>query len=270
LFEPVEVLLLQPAFRIIPLTIILHKFIYEQWASICIEIYRIIYLMYDIQIKKQAKLFRKKGKSIYEIARIMDLRPTTISYWCKDIKLSDFLIRKISNEGKKKARMAMLVYTEKQRMERLHRQATEREIGRKWLGRLSRRDLTMVGLGLYWGEGYKGSNGELGFTNSNPDIIHFCLNWLAIFDISKKDLIFHLTINAIFTGQEKRLKRFWFTKLGVTENQFTKTTLIKSALKKADTSRRNTYRGILRVKVRRGNALKNRILGALEHISACA
>jgi len=226
--------------------------------------------MYGIHIKKQAELFRKKGKSIYEIARTMNLRPTTVSYWCKDIKLSDFLIRKISNEGKKKARQAMLVYTEKQRRERLYRQATEREIGRKLLGRLSRRDLTMVGLGLYWGEGYKGSNSELGFTNSNPDIIRFFLNWLVIFSISKKDLIFRLTINDIFVNQEKRLKRFWFTKLGVRESQFTKTTLIKSTLKKADTSRGNIYKGVLRVKVRRGNALKNRILGALEHISACA
>jgi len=239
----------------------LFLYLYTQYVIIC--------LMYSIQIKNQAVQFRKKGKSIYDIARMLNLKPTTISYWCKDIRLSDSLIKKISNNGKKKARRAMLIYTEKQRMERLHRQATERKVGRKLLGRLSHRDLTMVGLGLYWGEGYKGINGELGFTNSNPDIIRFYLNWLVILGISKKNLIFRLTINNIFMNQEKRLKRFWFTKLGVRESQFTKTTLIKSILKKADPSRGNSYRGILRVKVRRGNALKNRILGALEHISAC-
>jgi hypothetical protein len=226
--------------------------------------------MYDIQIKKQVQCLRKQGKSIYEIARTLNLRPTSISYWCRDIKLSDHLIRKISDEGRKKAIAAMLVYTEKQRVERLLRQTTERQIGAKSLGKLSRRDFTMVGLGLYWGEGYKTSNSELGFTNSNLDIVRFYLSWLTIFGIPKKDLIFRLSINEVFRNQEKRLKQIWLTKLGVKENQFTKTTLIRTVLKKADNSRNNTYTGIIRVKVRRGNALKNRILGALEHISACA
>ena len=269
MFEPVEVLLLQPASCIIPLTIVLHKFIHEQYPSICMDIYCIICLMYDIQIRKQAISLRKRGTSIYEIARIMDLRPTTISYWCKDIKLSDFLIHKISNEGKKKAHRAMLIYTEKQRAKRLHRQAVERRMGSKLLGRLTRRDLMMVGMGLYWGEGYKGNNGELGFTNSNSDIIQFYMNWLAILGVSKKNLIFRLTINNIFRNQERRLRWFWLIKLSVKEEQFTKTTIIKSVLKKVDFSKRDNYKGILRVKVRRGNALKNRILGALEHISAC-
>jgi len=127
----------------------------------------------------------------------------------------------------------------------------------------------LVGLGLYWGEGYKGNNGELGFTNSNPDIIQFYLSWLRLFGISKDDLIFRLTINDAFKMKETHLKQFWIIKLEVKENQFTKTTIIKSVLKKADLSKGNNYRGILRVKVRRGNALKNRILGAIDHISRC-
>jgi len=226
--------------------------------------------MYSIQIKNRAKFLRKKGGSIHDIARKLGLRPTTVSYWCKDIKLSSFIVRMISNEGKKKARAAMLVYTEKQRAGRLQRQAMERKTGKKLLGRLSQRDIMMAGLGLYWGEGYKGNNGELGFTNSNPDVIRFYLSWLTISGVSKKDLIFRLTINYVFRSQVKSLKLFWLKKLGVKENQFTKTTIIKTILKKADISRKNTYKGTLRVKVRRGNALKNKILGALEHISTCA
>ena len=72
-----------------------------------------------------------------------------------------------------------------------------------------------------------------------------------------------------FKMKETHLKQFWIIKLEVKENQFTKTTIIKSVLKKADLSKGNNYRGILRVKVRRGNALKNRILGAIDHISRC-
>jgi DNA-binding transcriptional regulator YdaS (Cro superfamily) len=42
--------------------------------------------MYSIQIKNRAKVLRKGGRSIYTIARILGLKPTTVSYWCKDIK----------------------------------------------------------------------------------------------------------------------------------------------------------------------------------------
>src|SRR3990167_8115058 len=146
--------------------------------------------MYSIQIKNQAKSLRNRGKSIYDIAKILGLNPTTISYWCRDIKLSKSLIQKISDNGKKKTMVAMLVYTEKQRIERLSRQRKERMRGKRLLGKLSSRDLMIVGLGLYWGEGYKGSDGELGFTNSNPDIIKFYLSWLSLLCVPREDLIF--------------------------------------------------------------------------------
>ena len=90
--------------------------------------------MYSIQIKNKAITLRKQGKSIYEISRILNFKPTSVSYWCKDIKLSDILIKKISDNGKKKARKAMLIFTEKQRMERLDRQAAERQTGKTLLG----------------------------------------------------------------------------------------------------------------------------------------
>jgi hypothetical protein len=109
----------------------------------------------------------------------------------------------------------------------------------------------------------------MGFTNSSLDIIRFYLNWLAGYSISKDNLIFRLTINNVFKNKEKQLKQFWLTKLGVKESQFSKTTIIKTSLKKADISKENTYKGTLRVKVGRGNALKNRILGTLEYISSC-
>ena len=225
--------------------------------------------MYSIQIKNQAKSLRNRGKSIYDIAKILGLNPTTISYWCRDIKLSKSLIQKISDNGKKKTMVAMLVYTEKQRIERLSRQRKERMRGKRLLGKLSSRDLMIVCLGLYWGEGYKGSDGELGFTNSNPDIIKFYLSWLSLLCVPREDLIFRLTINDVFKNHAVQIKTFWITRLRVKEGQFSKTTLIKTGLKKADIFNEDTYKGILRVKVRSGNALKNRILGALEHISTC-
>ena len=125
----------------------------------------------------------------------------------------------------------------------------------------------MIGLGLYWGEGYKESNGEMGFTNSNPRMILFYLKWLKLFNISNDQLIFRLTINKIFESEKKKIMNFWMKYLNAKEFQFSKTTIINTNLKKTNTKNIDSYKGILRVKVRRGLILKNKILGAIDAIS---
>ena len=135
------------------------------------------------------------------------------------------------------------------------------------IGSFSERDMFMAGLGLYWGEGYKDSNGELGFTNSNPDMIIFYIKWLSLFGVRKDDLIFRLTINKFFEKYKKEIENFWVQLLLVSEDQFSKTTIIQSILQKASITNVEKYKGILRVKVRKGSVLKNKILGAIEYIT---
>lgn len=223
--------------------------------------------MYSIQIKNRAVRFRKEGKSIYEVARILNLKPTTISHWCKNIQLTKELRNKIDKQGKLKARTAMLVYTEKLRKERMQKVLANKKAGAEIVKSLSSRDFLMIGLGLYWGEGYKYENSELGFTNSNLNIIKFYIKWLNLFKVGKDDLIFRITVNEIFRPQAQMVKQFWVKNLKVKENQFSTTTFIKTNLKKADISNLDTYHGILRVKVRKGGNLRDKIIGAIEQIN---
>ncbi|KKQ26235.1 MAG: hypothetical protein US41_C0038G0005 [Parcubacteria group bacterium GW2011_GWB1_37_13] len=123
-------------------------------------------------------------------------------------------------------------------------------------------------LGLYWGEGYKYENGEFGFTNSNPLMIHFYFKWLKLWDVEKNSLVFRLTLNEFFRKEENNIKLFWINFLGIKKEQFSKTTFIKTSLKKASLKNILKYKGILRVKVRKGTLLRNKILGAIEHISS--
>ncbi len=208
---------------------------------------------------------REQGTSIGDIATSFDIKKSTVSYWCKNIELKESAIQKIKTKGRKKSVQGLLRYSELKRKERIERNYSQKQEGSDFIGDVSKRDILMAGLGLYWGEGYK--EGELGFTNSNPKIIEFYLAWLQIFDISKSDLIFRLTINEIFKSQQGKIKKFWVDLLDVKDSQFSKTTRIKTKLKKAFLKNGQTYKGILRVKVRKGSVLKNKILGAIDHIS---
>jgi len=223
--------------------------------------------MYNIKIKDLVKKIRRNGTSINEIAKKFSMNKSTISYWCRDIKLEESAIRKIKTKGREKSVQGLLRYSEVKRQERIDRTLIYKNIGAQFLGSLSERDIILAGLGLYWGEGYKESNGELGFTNSDSKIIYFYIQWLKLWKVQKTDLIFRLTINNVFKNHQHRIKKFWIDFLEVKDDQFSKTTIIKTNLKKANIKRNNTYKGILRVKVKRGLSLKNKILGAIDHIS---
>lgn len=228
----------------------------------------IIYLMYYPNIKDSVKKMRKKGASIGDISKKFHISKSTISLWCRDIILTKFLIGKIQTKGKMKSVRALLRYSEFKRKERIKRHALQKKEGADMIGSLSNRDILMIGLGLYWGEGYKYENSELGFTNSNPKMILFYIKWLSFFNIDKTSLIFRLTLNEFFIKKEVKIQSFWINFLSIKKEQFSKTTFIKTNLKKASMKNIKTYKGILRVKVRKGTALRNNILGAIDHIAS--
>ncbi len=214
--------------------------------------------------KETAKKMRKNGASFGDISKKLHVAKSTLSFWFKDIILKESIIRKIKTKGRIKSTRALLLYSEHKRKERIQRNILQKKEGAKILGTLSDRDVLMVGLGLYWGEGYKYENGELGFTNSSPFMIRFYFKWLELWGVKKDSLIFRLTINDFFKKEEHNIKNFWVHFLDVKQEQFSKTTLIKTKLKKASMKDVQKYKGILRVKVRKGTALRNRILGAIE------
>ena len=223
--------------------------------------------MYYSQTKEVAKNMRKNGLSLGDISDKLKVAKSTLSFWFKDMVLTESMINNIKTKGRLQSIKGLLRYSELKRKERINRNILQRQEGGKMLGLLSERDILMIGLGLYWGEGYKYENGELGFTNSNPLMIRFYFKWLKLWNVEKDSLILRLTLNEFFRKEESNIKNFWINFLDVKESQFSKTTFIKTNLKKASMKNIEKYKGILRVKVRKGTALRNKILGALEHIS---
>ncbi|MCM2339347.1 MAG: hypothetical protein NDI62_02745 [Burkholderiales bacterium] len=223
--------------------------------------------MYYPYIKETAKKMRQNGASLNDIVDKFGITKSTASFWCKDIILTESSILKINTKGKEKSVRGLLRYSEKKRKERIERNILQKRDGSFMVGDLTDRDILMIGLGLYWGEGYKYENCEFGFTNSNPKMIRFYFKWLKLLDIDKNSLIFRLTLNEFFRKEENLIKSFWINFLGIEKEQFSKTTFIKTKLKKGSIKNVEKYKGILRVKVKKGTSLRNKILGSIEHIS---
>jgi hypothetical protein len=70
---------------------------------------------------------------------------------------------------RKRSYAGSLKAAEFKRQQRMANTLISKHEGARDVGALSRRDVLILGLGLYWGEGYKYGNSELGFTIVNNE-----------------------------------------------------------------------------------------------------
>jgi DNA-binding CsgD family transcriptional regulator len=219
------------------------------------------------RLKIRAIDLRKRGKSIGEIARQLKHNKSTVSTWCRNIVLSDRQRHEITRRQRERGNIGLLKAAEMKRSQRMIETSKQRELGQQDVGNLSSRDIYMIGLGLYWGEGYKNGNGEFGFTNSNPAIIRAFLRWIEnAYAIGRPELILRVSINARYRTKNDAAIRYWSRITGVPQSQFTKTSFIRATHRKTF-GNSDHYFGTLRIKVRCGTSLLRRVLGSLEHVA---
>ena len=213
-----------------------------------------------------AELLRNKGTSISDIASKLKVSKSTVSTWCKDIVLTEQAIESIARTSKSKSTTSLLRYTETLRAKRQSNIVISSEVGRKKVGTLSKRDIYCIGLGLYWGEGYKRGSQEFGFTNSDSRMIKFYILWLqTTFKVNSNDLIARISINSSQHSRSEELEKYWSRSTGISRSQFTKISFLKSQSKKIYTNNAD-YFGTLRIKVRRGTTMRREVLGAIAEI----
>ncbi len=222
--------------------------------------------MANIAKKEKALVLRRKGLSLSEIARKLDANKSTVSHWCRDISLSKLQQKDLYARSSVKSLAALLRAAESKREFRIARVKELTHEGREAVGRLSRRDRFIAGLALYWSEGYKHKGEETGFTNSDPAMILFFIRWLAdSYGIRKDRITLRVSINGGHAKRVKRVEHYWTKVTGVPLSQFTKTSLIKTVLKK-EYANASVHYGTLRVKVRNGTDLRRKILGSIEQL----
>lgn len=222
--------------------------------------------MAKIMERTRARDLRTEGESIAEIARGLQVSKSTVSYWCRDITLSQENILQLAQKSKSGGTRGLLIAAEKKRVKRIEDTQIATTLGAQEVEHMSSRDIFFTGLGLYWGEGYKRGNEELGFTNSDPKMIKFIIHWLhIIYFIDKSDLIARVSINEQHAGRIAEVENYWSEVAGIPKTQFTRISLIQTRSKKIYSEPEKHF-GTLRIKVRRGANLRRRILGSIQRL----
>ncbi len=223
--------------------------------------------MADIQNKEKTIKLRKQGKSLSEISKILKKPKSTISYWCKNVKLTKLqkahLLQMQKNIGIRKC----IQNAERIHIEYIKNAKKHKALGFDSIKKLSSHDLNLIALGLYWGEGYKKGTNELGFTNSDPDIIKTYILWLQkVHKVVKERIILRVSINNIHKHRAQKVVDYWSKLTGIPKTQFTKTSFIQARCKKVY-SNKNEHFGTLRVKVRGASMLRHYVIGSIQKIT---
>ena len=169
----------------------------------------------ELQLK--AREFRKEGISIREIARILGVAKSSVSWWVRDIELSEIQKARLKSSEIKGRELGLFKTMQIKREKRIEYVESYYRAGASRMSVLSERELFILGVGLYWAEGGKSAkNRRVEFCNSDPEMIKFLLLWLeSCFLVPKEDIRCVVGINQIHESRDGLVKNYWSEKIGV-------------------------------------------------------
>lgn len=122
------------------------------------------------------------------------------------------------------------------------------EMARKDVNGVSKRDLMLVGIAIYWAEGYKTDIArDVEIVNSDPAMIRLMMRWFReICNVPESK--FKIRIQIHNAANIKEGIKFWSSNTGVPQNQFTKSYIKISPSSKRKTGNKHPY-GICHIRI---------------------
>ncbi len=195
---------------------------------------------------------RKHGLSYSDIQIKMNVPKSTLAYWLKDVRLT-----KEQSEKLKNRRREIAILNSQKRVLRTSKIIEEiRSSSSKNIQKISKRELWLMGIILYWRSRYeKDIRNGVRFTSSDPSLIRLFLKWLNdVGKINDDEIKFDIFIGA---GQKDEAIKYWSKITGFSKKSFTSIYRQKA---------RPSGSGFLRIGVRSSSMLARQIYGWIKGI----
>lgn len=181
---------------------------------------------------KKALKLRLQGKSYSQIKKELKVSKSTLSLWLRDYPLSREKLVRL--QGRNEKRIESFRKTMRLKREKRQKDVYLQEKA-KWLP-LTKRELYLLGLFLYWGEGLKADSAMVSFSNSNPRVLKFAIYWLIkILKIPRRKI--RVRLHLYKDMDKKKELGFWSKELNIPKKQFNKPYI------KETTHKSLTYKG---------------------------
>jgi hypothetical protein len=128
-----------------------------------------------IEEKKAAIRLREQGHSMNEIVRALKVSKASVSLWVRDVVLTPLQRTSLSARGFsidviEKRRLSRISHTKERRISLMKKAGDD-------IQTLSARELWLIGISLYWGEGGKTHRGMARIANSDPAVIKIMMRF---------------------------------------------------------------------------------------------
>jgi len=220
-----------------------------------------------VQERVDAIRLRREGKSYSEILEKVPVAKSTLALWLHEVHLAKYQKQRITKKrldaarrgGKRKKELRML-----QTKQILAQASAE-------IGKLSRRELWLIGVALYWAEGSKEKKEHPGegvrFSNGDPRMIIYFLRWLQeVCHVSRDAIGFEIYIHRKYIHRLDELRKYWGEVTGFSSKSFATVYLKKHSVKTIRKHADSLYYGQLRIKVIASSVLLRRIEGWISGI----
>ena len=226
--------------------------------------------------KNIAIKLRLEGKSYSQIqALVPGISKSTLSLWLQNIVMSDAAREKIATRTKERSLAGLLKRNKNQTYLANKRKDEARKTAKAEIKSLSDNNLFLIGLALYWAEGYKRpkvKNGRelpshpISLTNSDPALVRMFLVFLRkICKVPEEKITADLRIFQYLNKNE--VVKFWVKETGIPETRFGKTYL---GISRSSMGKRPFNRlpfGVIQIRINDTN-LFHKIMGWIEGIKA--
>lgn len=175
--------------------------------------------------KQKAIKLRQKGLSYSQIKEKLGINKSTLSGWLYDMPLSEEKIKELRDFNPQRIEKYRNTMRNKKetRLEEVYKKAS------KDIGVFSKREIFLLGLFLYWGEGTKRASCSTQLTNTNPAMLQFFIKWLELLGVDKKDLKIKLHLYSDMNIKDSI--DFWSKTLKISISQFKKPYIKETTLK---------------------------------------
>ncbi len=207
------------------------------------------------QDKQKAIKLRLEGNSYSQIKKELNVGKGTLSNWLKNYPLPEKQLRALRDFNAQ--RIEKYRETCRKRKEEILNKIYKEE--KEKIFPLSKRDLFIAGLFLYWGEGGKTKESELILSNTNPAILKFFIYWIETIGNMEREKI-KIKLHLYKDMDINKEINFWSKILNIKKSHFTKP-YIKDSTKSSLTYKTGFGHGTCNVRIANAILCKKVLMG---------
>ena len=212
--------------------------------------------------KKATVALRRRGLSYGEILKRVPVAKSTLSLWLRSVGLSKRQKQRLTE----KRIFAALKGAAAKRDRRILLTRQLQTQAHSQVGVVSKRELWLIGVALYWAEGSKEKayhpGSGVSFMNSDPNMIALFLRWLSeACNVERERMRFEIYIHESHKENIKKVRKYWSSQTGFPIQNFSRVYFKKDKINTKRKNIGNKYFGVLRVKVSASSTLQRQIEG---------